>query len=161
MDYIAYDPKTGYVWVPAINIGSVDVVDTSNDRVREISGFATNEVEARGRKRAQGPSGVSIGDGLVYIGDRADSSVCAIDEGTLARKTCGHIDSTGRRCLCGTHKRSLGDCAPRQLGPYSGQPDLEPERKTDIRRPAGRLCSRRKARPAVYELRGQRPHDGH
>jgi hypothetical protein len=29
MDYIAYDPKTGYVWVPAINIGSVDVVDTS------------------------------------------------------------------------------------------------------------------------------------
>jgi DNA-binding beta-propeller fold protein YncE len=41
MDYIAYDPKTGYVWAPAINIGSVDVVDTSNDSVREISGFAT------------------------------------------------------------------------------------------------------------------------
>ena len=34
MDYIAYDPKTGYVWVPAINIGSVDVVDTSNGSVR-------------------------------------------------------------------------------------------------------------------------------
>jgi len=94
MDYIAYDPKTGYVWVPAINIGSVDVVDTSNGSVREISGFATKELEVRGRKRAQGPSGVSIGDGLVYIGDRADSSVCAIDERTLARKTCGHIDST-------------------------------------------------------------------
>ncbi|MFL6354128.1 MAG: YncE family protein [Bryobacteraceae bacterium] len=94
MDYIAYDPKTGYIWVPAINIGSVDVVDTSNERVREISGFATNEVEVRGRKRAQGPSGVSIGDGLVYIGDRADSSVCAIDERALERKTCGHIDST-------------------------------------------------------------------
>ena len=94
MDYIAYDPKTGYVWVPAINIGSVDVVDTTNNSVREIPGFATNEVEVRGRKRAQGPSGVSIGDGLVYIGDRADSSVCAVDETTLARKTCGHIDST-------------------------------------------------------------------
>ena len=94
MDYIAYDPKTGYVWVPAINIGSVDVVDTSNGSVREISGFATKEVEVQGRKRAQGPSGVSIGDGVVYIGDRADSSVCAIDEKTLARKTCGHIDST-------------------------------------------------------------------
>jgi len=94
MDYIAYDPKTGYVWVPAINIGSVDVVDTRNKSVREISGFATNEVEVRGRQRAQGPSGVSIGDGLVYIGDRADSSVCAIDERTLARRTCGHIDST-------------------------------------------------------------------
>src|SRR5438445_3156363 len=94
MDYIAYDPKTGYVWVPAINIGSVDVVDTSNDSVREISGFATKEVEQGGRKRTQGPSGVSIGEGVVYIGDRADSSVCAIDEKTLARKNCGHIDST-------------------------------------------------------------------
>src|ERR1700751_1174645 len=94
MDYIAYDPKTGYVWVPAINIGSVDVVDTRNDSVREIPGFATNEVEVRGGKRVQGPSGVSIGDGLVYIGDRADSSICAVDERLLVRKTCGHIDST-------------------------------------------------------------------
>jgi DNA-binding beta-propeller fold protein YncE len=95
MDYIAYDPKTGYVWVPAINIGSVDVVDTTNnDSVREIAGFPTNEVEFGGRKRTQGPSGVSVGDGVVYIGDRADSSICAVDEKTLARKSCGHIDST-------------------------------------------------------------------
>jgi DNA-binding beta-propeller fold protein YncE len=94
MDYIAYDPSTGYVWVPAINIGSVYVVDTGNGSVREISGFAANEVELGGRKRRQGPSGVSIGDGVVYIGDRADSSVCAIDEKTLERKSCGHIDST-------------------------------------------------------------------
>ena len=94
MDYIAYDPETGFVWVPSINIGSVYVVDTSNDRVREISGFATNEVELGGRKRTQGPSGVSIGEGVVYIGDRADSSICAIDEKTLARRNCGHIDST-------------------------------------------------------------------
>jgi len=94
MDYIAYDANTGYVWVPAINIGSVDVVDTSNGSVREVSGFPTNEVELRGRKRVQGPSGVSIGDGVVYIGDRADSSVCAVDEKTLERKSCGHIDST-------------------------------------------------------------------
>lgn len=94
MDYIAYDPNTGYVWVPAINIGSVDVVDTSNGNVREITGFATNEVDVGGRKRTQGPSGVSVGEGVVYIGDRADSSVCAIDEKTLARKNCGHIDST-------------------------------------------------------------------
>ena len=94
MDYIAYDPKTGYVWIPAINVGSVFVVDTGNGSIREISGFATNEVEQGGRKRRQGPSGVSVGDGVVYIGDRADSSVCAIDEQTFTRKTCGHIDST-------------------------------------------------------------------
>ncbi len=93
MDYIAYDPKTGYLWVPAINLGSVYVVDTRSGSIREISGFATNEVELSGRQRRQGPSGVSVGDGVVYIGDRADSSVCAIDEQTLARKVCGHIDS--------------------------------------------------------------------
>jgi DNA-binding beta-propeller fold protein YncE len=113
MDYIAYDPKTGYVWVPAINIGSVDVVDTSNGSVREISGFATNEVEARGRKRAQGPSGVSIGDGLVYIGDRADSSVCTVDERTLARKTCGHIDSTPDGVVYVAATREVWVTAPR------------------------------------------------
>src|SRR5947209_133362 len=83
MDYIAYDPKTGYVWVPAINIGSVDVVDTSNGSVREISGFATNEVELGGRKRVQGPSGVSIGDGVVYICDLVDTNVCSDYETTL------------------------------------------------------------------------------
>jgi len=94
MDYIAYDPKTGYVWVPAINIGSVDVVDTANDSVREIPGFATKEVEVGGQTRVQGPSGVSVGEGVVYVGDRADSSVCALDEKTLVRKACGHIDST-------------------------------------------------------------------
>ena len=94
MDYIAYDAKTGSVWVPAINIGSVYVVDSSSNRVREISGFATNEVEAGGRKRTQGPSGVSVGEGVVYIGDRADASICAIDEKMLSRKNCAHIDST-------------------------------------------------------------------
>ena len=94
MDYIAYDSKTGNVWVPAINIGSVYVVNTKDDTVREVSGFATKEVEFGGRKRMQGPSGVSIGDGVVYIGDRADSSVCAVDEVSFEHKMCGHIDST-------------------------------------------------------------------
>jgi DNA-binding beta-propeller fold protein YncE len=94
MDYIAYDARTNSVWVPAVNIGSVYVVDVRTGHVREIPGFATNEVEAGGRKRVQGPSGVSVGRGVVYIGDRADSSVCAVDEKTLARKTCGHIGST-------------------------------------------------------------------
>lgn len=95
MDYIAYDAKTGFVWVPAINIGSVFVIDTANDKVSEISGFATKEtVSPSGQKGVQGPSGVYIGDGVVYIGDRADHSVCVVDEKTLARKNCGQIDST-------------------------------------------------------------------
>jgi len=94
MDYIAFDPKTDSVWVPASNIGSVYVVNTRTSTVRDVTGFATKEVEAGGRKRVQGPSGVSIGDGVVYIGDRADSSVCAVDENSLELKICGHIDST-------------------------------------------------------------------
>ena len=95
MDYITYDAKTGFVWVPAINIGSVFVVDSSNDKVQEISGFATKETEGRnGQKGYQGPSGVYVGDGVVYIGDRADKSICAVDEKTLEHKNCGHIDST-------------------------------------------------------------------
>src|SRR5579864_796960 len=73
MDYIAYDPKTNDVWVPAINMGSVFVIDASNEKVHEIAGFATKEIQMRnGRMGAQGPSGVYVGDGVVYIGDRAD-----------------------------------------------------------------------------------------
>jgi DNA-binding beta-propeller fold protein YncE len=94
MDYIAYDARTNAVWVPAINTGSVLVVDVRTGTVHEIPGFAINEVEAGGRKRTQGPSGVSIGTGVVYIGDRADSSVCAVDEKTLTKKACGHLDAT-------------------------------------------------------------------
>jgi hypothetical protein len=137
MDYIAYDPKTGYVWIPAINVGSVYVVDTGNGSVREISGFATNEVELGGRKRRQGPSGVSVGDGVVYIGDRADSSVCAIDELTLARKTCGHIDSTPDGVVYVAPTKEVWVTAPRDKSVriLDSQTLIQKE-KTDLRRPA-------------------------
>jgi hypothetical protein len=95
MDYITYDSKTGFVWVPAINIGSVFVIDTSDEKVHEITGFATKQTQMQnGQKGAQGPSGVYVGDGVVYIGDRADHSICAVDEKSLVRKNCGQIDST-------------------------------------------------------------------
>jgi hypothetical protein len=94
-DYITFDSKTDSVWVPAINIGSVFVIDATNEKVHEITGFATKETPVRnGRKGVEGPSGVYVGDGVVYIGDRADKSICAVDEKTLVRKNCGHIDST-------------------------------------------------------------------
>ena len=56
MDYIAYDPKTGYVWVPAINVGSVYVVDTGDGSVLEIPGFATNEVDWAAENAVRGPA---------------------------------------------------------------------------------------------------------
>jgi WD40 repeat protein len=94
-DYITYDARTNEVWVPAINIGSVYVIDVRNEEIHEIRGFATKEISfPNGRTGVEGPSGVYVGAGVVYIGDRADQSICAVDERTLVRKNCGHIDST-------------------------------------------------------------------
>jgi DNA-binding beta-propeller fold protein YncE len=94
MDYIVYDPATNSVWVPAGNTGAVDVVDAATGKVRQITGFPTREVTAGGNTRIVGPSAVSIGEGVVYIGSRGDSSICAVNSRSLARGACGHIDST-------------------------------------------------------------------
>ena len=93
MDYIAYDSATNSVWVPGGNTGAVDVVDATTGKVRQISGFPTKEVEGRNGKRVLGPTAVSIGEGVVYIGNRGDSSVCAFDARTLMRGACGHLDA--------------------------------------------------------------------
>ena len=91
MDFLAYDPATGYVWVPAGNTGNVDVIDGS--QVRPIGGFATREVEFRNRKRTLGPTSATIGDGVVYVGNRADSKICAVGARSLQVGACGQIDS--------------------------------------------------------------------
>jgi DNA-binding beta-propeller fold protein YncE len=93
MDFIAFDPATGFVWVPAGNTGSVDVIDTKDQSIRQIAGFPTKEVQSGERKRVVGPSSVTVGKGWVYIGNRADSTVCAIDARTFAKGACGSLDS--------------------------------------------------------------------
>src|SRR5262249_43680426 len=93
MDYIAFDPSTRYVWAPAGNTGTVAVVDTSNGAVKSIGGFPTAEMGSGDRKRVVGPSSVTIGDKIVYIGNRADSKVCAFDPRTFAKGACHHLDS--------------------------------------------------------------------
>jgi DNA-binding beta-propeller fold protein YncE len=93
MDYIAFDPATGFVWVPAGNTGAVDVVDTATGRVQQVSGFATAEMGSGDRKRVVGPSAVSAGHGTVYVGSRGDFTVCALNARTLERGICHHIDS--------------------------------------------------------------------
>jgi DNA-binding beta-propeller fold protein YncE len=85
LDYFAFDRDTGKVWVPASNTGSVAVIDEKTDSVREIKGFQTGEIERRGRKITVGPTAATIGEGVVYIGDRGDQTICAIDAKTLAR----------------------------------------------------------------------------
>jgi len=94
MDYLAFDPATGFVWVPAGNTGAVDVVDTAQGQVKQISGFPTAEVQFRGAKRVVGPSSAAVGEGVVYVGNRGDSSVCAVDARSLTRGPCGKLDSS-------------------------------------------------------------------
>src|SRR5205809_7763811 len=98
LDYFAYDRATGKLWVPASNTGSVDVIDEATDAVSQVTGFQTGEVELRGRKIKLGPTAVSIGDGVVYIGNRGDSSLCIIDAHTLERGECLQVapPSAGR-----------------------------------------------------------------
>jgi DNA-binding beta-propeller fold protein YncE len=93
MDFIAYDAAHGRVWVPAGNTASVDVIDVATDAVTRIAGFATREVERNGTKRTLGPSSAAVGDGVVYVGNRGDNSICAIDSGSLAKGACLALDA--------------------------------------------------------------------
>ena len=93
MDYIGYDPHNGLIWVPAGNTGAVDVIDVKTGDVKQIADFPTAEMGNANRKRIVGPSSVTIAKDVAYIGDRADSSVCAINSRTLARGACHKLDS--------------------------------------------------------------------
>ncbi len=93
MDYIAFDPSTRSVWVPAGNTGLVVVIDSSKGSLRQIAGFPTAEMGTGDRKRIVGPSSVTIGDGVVYVGNRADSTICAFNALSLAKGACRKLDS--------------------------------------------------------------------
>jgi DNA-binding beta-propeller fold protein YncE len=95
LDYFAYDHAKGKLWVPASNTGSVDVIDEKTDSVSQISGFPTGEIERRGRKITVGPTAASIGNGAVYIGNRGNATICAIDANTLSRGECVPVSPDG------------------------------------------------------------------
>src|SRR6266481_9593447 len=88
LDYFAYDRATGKLWVPASNTGSVDVIDEKTDAISQVTGFSTGEIERRGRKITVGPTAASVGDGVIYIGNRANATLCVIDAKSLARLEC-------------------------------------------------------------------------
>lgn len=94
LDYLAVDRARHRVWVPAGGTGNTVVIDTKSQNVDRVEKFPTAEVERRGKKRLVGPSSATIGDGFVYVGNRADSSVCAIDATTLARAGCVTLPSS-------------------------------------------------------------------
>ena len=88
LDYFVYDDATGKAWVPASNLGAVDVIDEKTDAISQINGFKTGEIERRGQKRTMGPTAATIGDGVIYIGNRGDATLCVIDTKTLERGEC-------------------------------------------------------------------------
>src|SRR6516225_12401206 len=95
LDYFAYDGATGKLWVPASNTGSVDVIDEATDAISQVTGFPTGEIERRGRKITVGPTAASIGDGVVYIGNRGNATLCVIDATKLARGECVPVSVDG------------------------------------------------------------------
>ena len=81
MDYLAANGTQ--IWVPAGNTGKVFVLEAG--KFREVPGFATKK--GRG-DRLMGPSSVSIGAGVAYVGNRGDAKICAFDTRTLEKKAC-------------------------------------------------------------------------
>lgn len=88
LDYIAFDRERARVWLPVGETASVDVFDIVSGTFARIDGFKTQERELRGRKRTMGPSAVSIGDGVTYVGNRATGEVCAVDAKSLKLGAC-------------------------------------------------------------------------
>jgi DNA-binding beta-propeller fold protein YncE len=93
LDYIAYEKANGRVWVPVGVTGSVDVLDIAKGTFTRVDGFKTEERERNGKKRIAGPSAASVGDGFVYIGNRATNEICPIDVKTLAVGKCLKLSS--------------------------------------------------------------------
>src|SRR5262249_8592801 len=110
MDYLAYDATTGRLWVPAGNTGRVDVVETSSGKVQAVEGFPT---ALRGT-RTVGPSSASVGAGVVYIGNRADSSICAVDAKSLRQRGCAKLEAVPDGIAYVASTKELWVTAPRE-----------------------------------------------
>jgi YVTN family beta-propeller protein len=96
LDYFAYDPHTHRLWVPASNTGRVAIIDAQTDVVTSIDGLRTAKVDFAGKQPVLGPSSVALGHEVVYVGNRADSTICVIDTVTLKVGECVPVGSPGR-----------------------------------------------------------------
>jgi outer membrane protein assembly factor BamB len=89
MDYLVFDASTGHLWIPASNTAKVDVLDTKSGKLEAIEGFATKKTE----RWTMGPTAGTAGADHVYIGNRADQSICAYDSKTREKKGCATVHS--------------------------------------------------------------------
>jgi hypothetical protein len=93
LDYYTFDAANHRLWVPASNTGSVAIIDAHTGQVSSVGGFHTSEVELKGRRLPVGPTSVTLGDHVAYVGNRGDSSVCVIDGLTLTLGACRAVGS--------------------------------------------------------------------
>ncbi|HEY2370603.1 MAG TPA: hypothetical protein VGH87_29605, partial [Polyangiaceae bacterium] len=93
VDFIAYERGRDRVWIPVGETGSVDVFDIASRTFARADGFKTREREAHGRKRMMGPSSVTFGEGVAFVGDRASNEVCAVDTTSLKVGACVTLES--------------------------------------------------------------------
>jgi DNA-binding beta-propeller fold protein YncE len=122
-DYFAYDSANRRLWVPAGNTGNVDVIDASTDHIRAIDGFPVARIVLRGQPLLVGPSSVAIGDGVVYVGNRADSKVCIIDARTLVLGDCIAFAAPSAG-MASAPNGLLYVAATRELWATSGAPNI-------------------------------------
>jgi len=113
LDYLACDRARHRVWVPAGGTGNAVVIDAKSQKVDRIGNFPTAEVERRGKKRLVGLSSATIGEGFVYLGNRADSSVCAVNAKTLARAGCVTLPSSPDGVAFVAHRKEVWVTTPR------------------------------------------------
>jgi DNA-binding beta-propeller fold protein YncE len=87
MDYLAYDRANHRLWIPAGNSGNVDVYDTKSAKLSTVNGFPTAPSPRAGRP-PMGPSSATVADKEVWVGNRANNQICAIDRQSLKKGNC-------------------------------------------------------------------------
>ncbi len=92
-DYLVADRDAGRVYLPVPSMGALEVLDVARGTFRSVAGFTTGEREWRGRKVKTGPSAVTVGAGIVYVGNHASSEVCAVDATSLVLGACVKLGS--------------------------------------------------------------------
>jgi DNA-binding beta-propeller fold protein YncE len=110
MDYLAYDPASRRLFIPAGNTGKVDVLDTGSGKLSSIDGWPT----AQAGSRLVGPSAATVGGGYLYVGNRADSTICAVELGSLTRKGCATMPSSPDGVFFVAPTREVWVTLPRQ-----------------------------------------------
>ena len=88
LDYFAWDSASASLWVPGGNTGNVIALQGASKELTVVTGFQTQEVTRGTRRVRMGPSSATVGSAVVYVGNRADSNVCAVDTATLKVAGC-------------------------------------------------------------------------